>query len=155
MSQVAEQTGIGRATLYKYFPDVGSILVAWHERQIHAHLRQLAETRDAATDPGQRLAAVLHAFAVICHESRGHRGTDLGAFLHHDGQVARATNHLHAMVRELVADAAATGDTRDDVSPDELATYCLHALEAAGGLRSKAAVGRLVAVTLTGLRPPR
>jgi hypothetical protein len=59
------------------------------------------------------------------------------------------------MVRELVAEAAATGDTRDDVSPDELATYCLHALEAAGGLRSKAAVGRLVAVTLTGLRPPR
>ena len=34
MSQIAEQTGIGRATLYKYFPDVDSILVAWHERQV-------------------------------------------------------------------------------------------------------------------------
>ena len=32
MSQVAEEAGIGRATLYKYFPDVESILAVWHER---------------------------------------------------------------------------------------------------------------------------
>jgi len=36
MSQIAEDTGIGRATLYKYFPDVEAILLAWHERQITA-----------------------------------------------------------------------------------------------------------------------
>ncbi len=35
MSQIAEQTGIGRATLYKYFSDVEAILVAWHERHIN------------------------------------------------------------------------------------------------------------------------
>src|SRR3954447_15586969 len=29
MSQVAERAGIGRATLYKYFPDVDAILLAW------------------------------------------------------------------------------------------------------------------------------
>lgn len=46
MSQVAEATGIGRATLYKYFPDVEAILSAWHEREISAHLEQLAEARD-------------------------------------------------------------------------------------------------------------
>src|SRR5262245_17985636 len=40
MAQIAEETGIGRATLYKYFPDVESILLAWHERQIAAHLEQ-------------------------------------------------------------------------------------------------------------------
>ncbi len=34
MSQIAEETGIGRATLYKYFPDVDAILVAWHDRQV-------------------------------------------------------------------------------------------------------------------------
>lgn len=28
MSQIAEKTGIGRATLYKYFPDVEAILHA-------------------------------------------------------------------------------------------------------------------------------
>jgi AcrR family transcriptional regulator len=38
MSQIAEETGIGRATLYKYFPDVEAILLAWHDRQFTAHI---------------------------------------------------------------------------------------------------------------------
>ncbi|TIU24058.1 MAG: TetR/AcrR family transcriptional regulator, partial [Mesorhizobium sp.] len=50
------------------------------------------------------------------------------------------------------AEGAAMGDLRNDVAPDELATYCLHALTAANSLTSKAAVRRLVAVTLAGLR---
>src|SRR5919107_2993176 len=68
MSQIAEETGIGRATLYKYFPDVEAILFAWHERQIAGHLEQLAEVRDQAGDPGERLEAVLEAFALISHD---------------------------------------------------------------------------------------
>jgi len=38
MSEIAERTGIGRATLYRYFPDVEAILLAWHERQVSSHL---------------------------------------------------------------------------------------------------------------------
>ena len=30
MSQIAEEAGIGRATLYKYFSGVEPILIAWH-----------------------------------------------------------------------------------------------------------------------------
>ena len=59
------------------------------------------------------------------------------------------------MIRELLAEGAEAGDVRDDVAPDELASYCLHALTAARTLPSKAAVRRLVAVTLAGLRPAR
>src|ERR687891_1001227 len=61
MSQIAQDTGIGRATLYKYFPDVEAILHAWHERQINGHLGHLAEVREAA-DAGARLEAVLQAY---------------------------------------------------------------------------------------------
>jgi hypothetical protein len=50
-------------------------------------------------------------------------------------------------------EAAENGNLRDDVAPDELASYCLHALAAAGSLPSEAAVRRLVTVTLAGLRP--
>ena len=70
MSQIAEQTGIGRATLYKYFPDVEAILVAWHDRHVAAHLDQLADLRDQAGDADARLEAVLRGYALICH----HRG---------------------------------------------------------------------------------
>ena len=48
MSRIAEKTGIGRATLYKYFPDVESILVAPHNDHVAHHLAQLAALRDAA-----------------------------------------------------------------------------------------------------------
>jgi len=155
MSQIAEQTGIGRATLYKYFPDVEAILLAWHERQIAGHLGYLAEVRDQAGTGSERLAAVLEAYALIAHESHGHHNTELAAFLHRDEQVARAQQQLHKMIRDLLAEGAKSGDLRDDLAPDELANYCLHALGAASSLSSKAAVRRLVRVTLAGLRPPR
>jgi hypothetical protein len=57
------------------------------------------------------------------------------------------------MIRVLLTECARAGDIRDDVAPGELASYCLHALGAAGSLPSKAAVRRLVSVTLAGLRP--
>jgi hypothetical protein len=57
------------------------------------------------------------------------------------------------MIRDLLTKAVETGEVRADVAPDELASYCLHALAAASSLPSKAAVRRLVTVTLAGLRP--
>ena len=155
MSQIAEEAGIGRATLYKYFPDVEAILVAWHERQIVGHLDYLAEVRDQAGDAGERLEAVLEAYALISHESHGRHNRELAAFLHRDEQIAPAQEQLRNMIRDLLAEGRETGDLRDDVAPDELASYCLHALTAAANLPSKAAVRRLVTVTLAGLRPPR
>jgi len=152
MSQIAEETGIGRATLYKYFPDVEAILVAWHERQITGHLRYLAEVRDRAGDAGERLEAVLEAFAVISHEQHS---TELAALLHRGEHVARAQRQLRGFIRDLLTDGVATGEVRDDVAPEELASYCLHALTAASTVPSKVAVRRPVAVTLAGLRPPR
>src|SRR5215218_9448714 len=154
-SVTMSKTGIGRATLYKYFPDVEAILLAWHERQITGHLEHLAELRDQANDAGERLEGVLEAYALILHESRGHHDTELAAFLHRDEQVAKAQQHLRDMIRDVLTEAAVTGDVRDDVVPDELASYCLHALTAASSLSNKAAVRRLVTVTLAGLRPPR
>lgn len=153
MSQIAEETGIGRATLYKYFPDVEAILRAWHERQIAGHLAYLAEVRDKAGDAGERLAAVLEAYAVISHDFQGRRDTELGALLHRDTQVVVAETHLRDMVRDLLVAGARRGDIRDDIDPGELANYCLHALTAASSLPSKAALHRLVEVTLAGLRP--
>ena len=149
MSQIAEETGIGRATLYKYFSDVAAILLAWHERQVSGHLEQLVAIRDRAGSAGDRLEAVLEAYALIAQEQHV---SELAALLHRGHHVARAQQELTALVRALLSEAADAGDLRNDVSPEELTSYCLHALTAAGGLRSKAAVHRLVAVTLAGLQ---
>jgi AcrR family transcriptional regulator len=152
MSQIAEQTGIGRATLYKYFPDVEAILVAWHERLVTGHLAQLASVRDRPGRVGERLEAVLETYALILHE---HHGGELAALLHQGAHVARAHQHLSDFICDLLTEGAASGDVRDDVTSEELTSYCLHAITAATSLPSKAAVRRLVSVILAGLQPLR
>lgn len=152
MSQIAEQTGIGRATLYKYFPDVEAILVAWHQRQIARHLAQLGEIAAQRGTPGDRLRAVLEAYALIVRQMP--QGTELAALLHQGEHIAAAQRQLREFIGGLVADAAEAGDLRDDIAPGELASYCLHALTAAGNVPSADAVRRLVTVTMAGLRPP-
>ncbi|REH46236.1 AcrR family transcriptional regulator [Kutzneria buriramensis] len=154
MSRIAERAGIGRATLYKYFPDVEAILVAWHERHVADHLRRLTEIRDQAGAPGGRLDAALEFYAFIAH-NRGRHNPDISALLHHGEQMVHAQRQLLDVTASLLAEAAAAGEVRDDIEPAELAAYCLHALGAASGLPSQAAVRRLVKVTTAGLRPSR
>ena len=153
MSKIAAATGIGRATLYKYFPDVRALLMAWHQRQIARHLAQLAEARDSA-DPSRQLEAVLEAYTFIQRQHRNH-GTELAALMHQGEHVTRAQRELHTFLTGLLTQAIAVGDIRDDMPPAELATYCLHALTAASSLPSDDAARRLVAVTLAGLRLPQ
>lgn len=109
MAEIAKRTGIGRATLYKYFPDVEAILTAWHERQIASHLEYLAEVRDRSSGPVQRLEAVLEAYALL---SYGRSGSDVAARLHRGAHVARAQQHLRDFFRDLLAGGA--GRVRPD-----------------------------------------
>jgi hypothetical protein len=143
------ERGLRSVTMSKIAEESGT---AWHEQQIAGHLHELAELRDGSGSAGERLGAVLEAYAFIQQRRHGH-GPELGALLHQGDHVVGAEQHLHRFLRELLAEGVQVGDIRDDVSPDELATYCLHALAAAGVLPSKAAVRRLVTVTVTGLRP--
>jgi len=153
MSRIAAETGIGRATLYKYFPDVEAILAAWHARHVTSHLERLAAVRDQpAGSPAGRLEAVLGAYALITYQRP--QGTEIASLVHRSEHIAAAEQQLLGFISDLIASAAQAGELRDDAEPGELASYCLHALTAAGGLPSEAAVRRLVAVTMTGLRPP-
>ena len=152
MAEVAARAGIGRATLYKYFGDAEAILRAWHERQIGRHLAEVGAIAEGPGEAAARLAAVLERYAVNAHLGRGAHDAELAAVLHRDEQVAAARHRLRRLLAGLIAEAAAAGAVRDDTAADELAAYALHALGAAGELRSAAAVRRLVALTLAGLR---
>ncbi len=143
-------------TLYKYFPDVEAILVAHHLQHVAGHLAQLAELRHTPGTPSQRLEAVCEAYALISYHRAQHGGdTELHALLHRDQHVAGVRQQLFDFFRDLLTEAARVGEIRTDVSPIELARYCVHALDAAGDLPSRAAVSRLVPVVLSALRPVR
>lgn len=151
MTQIAEKSGIGRATLYKYFPDVEKIMMAWHERHVEGHLARLFEIRDKPGDPLERLTSVLQVFAEIAFNQ--HHLSELHALLHNGPHVITAQKRLRKLIRDLLAEGAAAGQIRRDVVVAELADYCLHALSAASRRKSAPAVRRLVSVTLSGIYP--
>ena len=150
MSSIAQAAGIGRATLYKYFPDVESILLAWHERQVHAHLKHLSEVRKHSDTPAKQLEAVLETYAFLSHSQHG--SVDAG-WLHRGAHMGDARQHLIGFLAEIMRQGATAGEFRQDATPEELATFCLHALDAAAALTSREAVLRLVGMTLAGIRP--
>ena len=129
----------------------GSRNWAGSERQVQAYLEQLAQVRHSAVGPGRQLATVLETYAIISHSRQGGAA---GARLHHSTHVGHAQQHLKGFFTDLLPEGAEAGVFRDDVAPDELAGYCLHALQAAAGLASRDAIQRLVSVTMAGLQPP-
>ena len=154
MAEVAARAGIGRATLYKYFGDAEAVLRAWHEREIGRHLAEVGAIADGPGGPAVRLATVFERYAANAHSGRGGHDAELAAVLHRDEQVGAARHRLRRMVADLIGEAAAVGAVRNDVAPEELAAYALHALGAAGEVRSAAAVRRLVGLTMAALRRP-
>ncbi len=148
MTEVANRAGIGRATLYKYFPDVDSILTAWHERQVGDHLRKLTEIRDQNADVTQQLEEVLTAFAFMTRQSQD---GGIVALLHQGEHLVEAQQQLRVLIQGLITDSVGAGRIRDDVPTAELATYCLHAIRSASSAPSQASVHRLVAVILAGM----
>jgi len=151
MSQLAEATGIGRATLYKYFGDIEEVLTAWHHRHVAGHLAALQELADQPGEPAARLRAVLEGYGRICRHGRQHGADALVAALHHENRMASHQQRLRELFADLLSDAAAAAVVRRDVPSDELASYCLHALSAAADTTSDAAMERLVSVVLQGL----
>lgn len=156
MSQVAEETGIGRATLYKYFSGVEAILHSWHRRQVSHHLQHLTEIADRGGPPLQRLTAVLEGYARIQRHRTDHgshqHADELAAFLHRDPAVSEAHGELRDLLGSLLVDAADHGQVRSDISAEELTSYCLHGLDAASTLPSDAASERLVGLILDALQ---
>ncbi|TFD81081.1 hypothetical protein [Cryobacterium psychrophilum] len=109
-------------------------------------LEHLAAVTQAGGDAGHQLEAVLHVHALMTYQ---HHNSAMAAIMHRDGVGQRQDIFIQDVVRRAVA----SGAIRDDMAPEELASYCLHALTAAAESPSRAAVNRLVRLTLDSLRP--
>ena len=148
MARIAEQTGIGRATLYRHFKDVGDILAAWHRRQILVHLADLENIRARHDSPLRGLEAVLIAYAF--HSAHDHHG-GLGQVLHAQPHVHDAYRHLEGLIAEMVEAASEAGQLDAQAPPAEAARYVLASMHALPPSPSRPAVNRLVAMALKGI----
>ncbi len=150
MSGIAQEAGIGRATLYKYFPDVEAVIHAWHERQINRHLEVLAAIAAGDGSPLERVGRVLESYTAL---SRHDHDAAMGALLHRRDHVVHAREHLAASLSHLMDEGMAAGKLRDDMPSTDLAGFCLGAVAAAREA-SEESVERMVDLILSALRPP-
>ena len=152
MSRIAQDAGIGRATLYKYFSDVESIVTAWHNEKVTQHLNHLKGLRSSRAPADRRLASALENLATMSYQAAKHdEASDLAATLHQGDHVSQAERDLHALFVGMVEDAVTGGFVRDDVPATELATFCVNAAMGARHLSSQAAVDRLTQLTMAGI----
>ncbi len=147
MARIAQESGIGRATLYKYFKDVEDILLNWHRRQISSHLEDLEQVRLRHESPLKALEAVLLAYAG--HTTHRHDAS-LGRLLHAMPHVGEAHQQLQNFVAELIDQATKAGELTSTSSSVERARYVIAAMKAALP-HSRAQLARLVAMILRGL----
>ena len=143
MSTIADRVGIGRATLYKYFPDVDSILLAWHARAFGDRLAQLtlladgdSATLDDVLAFVRRQRARHHApgavdvVGTVAHAVAGHRGAMPDAV---EGQVM-------SVLGSVVGQLANRGEIRSDLPVESVARWLLHAIHAPVGIHDEALI---------------
>jgi AcrR family transcriptional regulator len=157
MSAIAERAGIGRATLYKYFPDVESILVAWHARDFAGHMQRLEELSAADEVSLDDLADFVRAQRHHHPHSKG--SNVLGALAQTlagaEGVIANTIEpEIMAVLTRLMTRLAGQGEVRGDQPPEVLARWVLHAVHAPGDLGADA-VAQLLADSLAPRPAPR
>jgi AcrR family transcriptional regulator len=146
MSAIAERAGIGRATLYKYFPDVEAILVAWHDRDFADHLDRLRALTQADT------VALADVATFVCAQRRQHphdAGADLVGNLAHTLAAIKDTveRDVVAALTSLMTRLAQRKEVRADQEPELLARWLLHAVHAPTDLDDEA-ISKLVVDSL-------
>lgn len=148
--EIALKAGVGVGTVYRHFPQRSDLIVAVFRHQVDA-CADAASVLAASHAPGEALALWIQRYADFIATKRG-----LATALH-SGNPAFNTlptyfdQRLRPALRALLDAAAASGEVRTDIEPDEL-------LRAVGSLCMSAHddqtdyARRMVALLVDGLR---
>jgi AcrR family transcriptional regulator len=130
---IIEPTG----TLYKYFPDVEAILIAWHGRQTGRHLQHLAA---GAANQTARTGSSKPCSTPKRSSSTNTTAPNWPRSCTRASMSPGARQQLRDFLAGLIAEGAQASRLRIDVAPSELASYCAHALAAANSLPSRSVI---------------
>jgi AcrR family transcriptional regulator len=148
--QIAEKAGVGIGTVYRHFPQRSDLIVAVFRREVDA-CADAAAVLAKQHEPGEALGHWMQRYVDFISAKRG-----LAAALHsgdpaYDTLPAYFQKRLRPALETLLEAAAAAGDVRTGVKPDDL-------LRAVASLCSPAHDGdpahprRMVALLVDGLR---
>jgi AcrR family transcriptional regulator len=148
--EIAVRAGVGVGTVYRHFPQRSDLVVAVFRREVDA-CADAAPVLAAKHAAGEALARWMQRYAAFIATKRG-----LATALHSgnpafDTLPAYFEKRLRPALRTLLDTAAAAGEVRADIEPDDL-------LRAVGSLCMTARDGgpaytrRMVALLVDGLR---
>jgi AcrR family transcriptional regulator len=147
--EIATRAGVGVGTVYRHFPKRSDLVAAVFRREVDACAAAAPELA-VKHEPGEALASWLWRYASFIATKRG-----LAAALHSgdpafDALPAYFQQHLRPALGSLLESAAAAGEVRADVEPDDLlravANLCLPAADDAAHTQ------RMLALLIDGLR---
>lgn len=147
---IAARAGVGVGTVYRHFPTRADLVVAVYRHQVEACVAAGATCRAEADSPSDALARWVDGFVDFLVTKHG-----LAAALRGDGGRFEALHawfleRLVPVCDELLAEAAASGEIRDDVAGLELMRGVGNLCVGAGDEGYDAR--RLVGILLAGLR---
>ncbi len=128
--EIADKAGVGVGTVYRHFPHRADLIAAVFRREIDA-CADAAPVLAAEHGPGEALARWMQRYAAFVATKRG-----LATALHsgdpaYDALPAYFEKRLRPALGILLQAAAAAGEARADVEPDELlgavASLCMRA----------------------------
>ena len=148
--EIAEKAGVGVGTVYRHFPQPSDLIAAVFRREIDA-CADAAPALAAEHRPGEALARWMQRYAVFVAAKRG-----LATALHsgdpaYDTLPAYFEKRLRPALGTLFEAAAAAGEIRADVEPDELLSTVSSLCMRAHDDRSDR-TRRMVALLVDGLR---
>jgi len=148
--EIAEKAGVGVGTVYRHFPQRADLIAAVFRREIDA-CADAARILAAEHGPGEALARWMQRYAAFIAAKRG-----LAPALHSGNPTfeplrAHFEQRVRPALRMLVESAAAAGDVRRDVDPDDIlravSSLCMSAHDDRPGHAE-----RMVALLVDGLR---
>lgn len=148
---IAERAGVGIGTLYRRFPQRADLIVAVFCRQVDA-CADAAPVLAAGHAPGEAVARWMLRYADFLMAKRG-----LASALHsgdpaYGALPAYFDQRLQPALRALLDAAAAAGEMRADIAPDELLRAVANLCCAPAGGDGSASARRMVTLLVDGLR---
>lgn len=148
--KIADEAGVGVGTLYRHFPQRSDLVVAVFRQQVDA-CADAAKVLAAEHAPAEALALWVQRYAEFIATKRG-----LATALH-SGDPAFAplpayfNKRLRPALEALLGTAAAAGEVRTDIAPDDL-LWAISSLCMSDQGRQSDYTRRMVALLVDGLR---
>jgi len=151
LEAVARQAGVGIGTLYRHFPTREALYEAVYRQEVE-QLVELARHLEAETPPVEAVRRWLQAGVEFMATKKGMAAALAMAAQGSPDLVAYSLDRLTRAVGELLQRAAAAGEVRADIDPEDLLRALVGMCYAYDGTAWQPKVLRLIDVFVDGLR---